>query len=67
MATVPKISPRAKAINWLNQHNELLEQPPGSNKDSRDDGISAAQRRLADWLVGRGASICGRGAWPRWR
>lgn len=52
MATVPKISPRAKAINWLNQHNELLEQPPGSNKDSRDDGISAAQRRLADWLVG---------------
>lgn len=39
-------------LAWLKRHRGLTEQPAGSNRDSRRDGIAAAQRRLGSWLVG---------------
>ena len=50
MATTLK--PRGRALRWLTTHRYCTEQPPGSNRDRRKDGITAAQRRLGDWLVG---------------
>jgi hypothetical protein len=43
---------RGKAMRWLSTHRGCKEQPPGSNRDQRVDGITAAQRRLGAWLVG---------------
>jgi hypothetical protein len=51
------LTPRGKALHWLSTHRGITEQPPGSNKDRRKDGIMAAQRRLGAWLVG--TSWCG--------
>lgn len=42
---------RGKAMRWLTNHRGCKEQPPGSNRDDRIDGITAAQRRLAPWLI----------------
>lgn len=39
-------------MRWLSRHRGMTEQPAGSNRDNRKDGISAAQRRLGAWLVG---------------
>lgn len=46
------LTPRGRAMRWLTNHRYLTEQPPGSNRDERKDGITAAQRRLGGWLVG---------------
>jgi len=43
---------RGKALRWWTTHRGIKEDPPGSNRDTRPDGISAAQRRLGAWLVG---------------
>lgn len=45
----------------MTDHRGLTEDPPGSNRDNRIDGITAAQRRLGDWLVGKpwcGVWVC---------
>ena len=50
------LTPRGKALRWMTKHRGLREQPPGSNKDNRKDGIRAAQVRCANggtWLVGQ--------------
>lgn len=46
------LTPRGRALRWLSRHRGITEQPAGSNRDNRKDGISAAQRRLGAWLVG---------------
>ena len=46
------LTPRGKALRWLSSHRGITEQPAGSNRDSRADGITAAQKRLGAWLVG---------------
>lgn len=46
------LTPRGRALRWLSSHRGLTEQPPGSNRDERPDGITAAQKRLGAWLVG---------------
>lgn len=43
---------RGKDQRWLSSHRGITEQPPGSNRDNRVDGITAAQKRLGAWLVG---------------
>ncbi len=46
---------RAAALGWCKRHLYITEQPPGSNRDNRKDGITAWQRKLAGgagWLVG---------------
>lgn len=43
---------RGKALRWWTLHRGLKEDPPGSNRDDRADGITAAQRRLGAWLIG---------------
>lgn len=43
---------RGKDQRWLSSHRLITEDPPGSNRDNRPDGIAAAQRRLGAWLVG---------------
>lgn len=43
---------RGKAMRWMSTHRGITEQPSGSNRDNRADGIAAAQKRLAVWLVG---------------
>lgn len=43
---------RGKALRWWTLHRGIKEQPPGSNRDTRADGITAAQRRLGAWLIG---------------
>lgn len=47
-----QLTPRGKALRWLTEHRGLTEQPYGSNRDDRPDGITAAQKRLGSWLVG---------------
>lgn len=50
-----KLTPRGRALRWLTNHRGMTEDPPGSNQDRRPDGITAAQKRLAEggtWLVG---------------
>lgn len=47
-----KLTPRGRALRWLTNHRGLTEQPYGSNRDNRKDGITAAQKRLGSWLVG---------------
>ena len=47
------LTPRGRALRWLTNHRGLTEQPPGSNTDTRADGIRTAQRKLGDWLVGQ--------------
>lgn len=54
------LTARGRALRWLTNHRGLTEEPPGSNRDNRKDGITAAQRRLADggtYLIG--APWCG--------
>src|SRR5947208_1793914 len=46
------LHPRGRALRWLRNHRYLTESPAGSNSDHREDGIRAAQHRLAPWLVG---------------
>lgn len=46
------LTARGKALRWWTLHRGFKEDPPGSNRDSRLDGITAAQRRLGAWLVG---------------
>lgn len=43
---------RGKDQHWLSTHRGITENPAGSNRDSRKDGITAAQKRLGAWLVG---------------
>jgi hypothetical protein len=43
---------RGKDQRWLSSHRGITEQPAGSNRDNRADGITAAQRRIGTWLVG---------------
>jgi hypothetical protein len=50
---VSRLTPRGRALRWLTRHRGITEQPAGSNRDQRADGITAAQRRLAGWLVGK--------------
>lgn len=38
-------------MRWMTNHRGIFEQPAGSNRDDRKDGIMAAQRRLAAWLI----------------
>lgn len=48
-------TPRGRALHWLTMHRGITEQPAGSNRDNRQDGITAAQRLVADgdnWLTG---------------
>lgn len=52
MARHKKLTPRGRALRWLTRHRGITEQPYGSNRDERLDGITAAQRRLGAWLVG---------------
>lgn len=47
-----KLTPRGRALRWLTKHRGITEQPAGSNRDTRADGITAAQKRLGAWLVG---------------
>jgi hypothetical protein len=46
------LTTRGKALRWWTTHRGLKEDPPGSNRDNRADGITAAQKRLGAWLVG---------------
>ena len=46
------LTPRGKCLHWLSTHRGITEQPAGSNRDNRADGITAAQKRLGSWLVG---------------
>lgn len=46
------LTARGRAMRWLTNHRGITEQPPGSNRDNRKDGITAAQKRLGSWLVG---------------
>jgi hypothetical protein len=46
------LTPRGRALRWLTNHRGITEQPAGSNRDNRKDGITAAQRRLGAWLIG---------------
>jgi hypothetical protein len=50
MATA--LTPRGRAMRWLTNHRGITEDPAGSNRDNRSDGITAAQKRLGTWLVG---------------
>jgi uncharacterized C2H2 Zn-finger protein len=43
-----KLTPRGRALRWLTNHRGITEDPPGSNCDSRKDGIRAAQLKLAN-------------------
>lgn len=43
---------RGKDQRWLSTHRGITEKPAGSNRDDRQDGIAAAQKRLGAWLVG---------------
>jgi hypothetical protein len=45
------LTPRGKDQRWLSSHRLITESPPGSNRDNRPDGITAAQKRLGAWLV----------------
>lgn len=47
------LTPRGRALRWLTEHRGITEDPAGSNRDNRKDGITAAQARLGDWLVGK--------------
>jgi hypothetical protein len=46
------LTPRGRALRWLTNHRGITEDPPGSNRDQRADGITAAQKRLGTWLIG---------------
>jgi hypothetical protein len=46
------LTPRGRALRWLTNHRGITEDPAGSNRDNRSDGITAAQRRLGSWLIG---------------
>lgn len=46
------LTPRGRALRWLTKHRGITEQPAGSNRDNREDGITAAQSRLGKWLIG---------------
>jgi hypothetical protein len=46
------LTPRGRALRWLSSHRGITEDPYGSNRDNRKDGITAAQKRLGSWLVG---------------
>lgn len=46
------LTPRGKALRWWTNHRGIKEDPPGSNRDKRVDGITSAQRRLGAWLIG---------------
>ncbi len=51
-----KLTPRGLALRWLTRHRGITEQPPGSNRDTRTDGITTAQKRAgggATYLVGK--------------
>lgn len=48
MSAVPVKTSRGAAMRWLSTHRGLFEEPPGSNTDSRVDGIRAAQIRVAN-------------------
>lgn len=47
-----RLTSRGRALRWMTNHRYLTEDPAGSNRDNRRDGITAAQKRLGDWLVG---------------
>lgn len=47
---------RSKSASWHDSHLGITEDPSGSNRDSRSDGISASQRKCAgggSWLIGQ--------------
>jgi hypothetical protein len=51
-----RLTSRGRDLRWLTRHRGITEQPPGSNTDSRNDGIRAAQIRCAggaNWLIGQ--------------
>jgi len=48
-----RLTSRGQALRWLTTHRGCTEQPAGSNRDHRHDGITAAQMRLGGWLVGK--------------
>lgn len=55
MARTKKLTPRGRALRWLTRHRGITEDPAGSNRDNRQDGITAAQRKVAggaSWLIG---------------
>lgn len=51
-----KLTARGRALHWLTTHRGITEQPLGSNRDRRADGISAAQRRIGTPV---GGAWCG--------
>jgi hypothetical protein len=51
------LTPRGRALRWLTNHRGITEDPAGSNRDNRTDGITAAQMRIGSWVVG--APWCG--------
>lgn len=48
-----RLTARGRALRWMTRHRGCIEQPPGSNRDNRKDGITAAQQRFGSWLVGQ--------------
>jgi hypothetical protein len=53
---VAKLTARGTSLRWHTRHNNLTEQPAGSNTDRRRDGIRAAQVKAAGggrWLIGQ--------------
>lgn len=47
------LTPRGRALDWLSDHRGITEQPAGSNRDTRRDGILAAQQAIGPWVVGQ--------------
>jgi hypothetical protein len=47
-----QLTPRGKALRWMTEHRGILEDPTGSNRDRRADGITAAQRRIGTMVGG---------------
>jgi hypothetical protein len=50
------LTPRGKALRRCTKTRGITEQPAGSNRDSRRDGITAWQRACANgamWLIGQ--------------
>lgn len=51
-----QLTPRGKALRWATKHRGITEQPAGSNRDNRKDGIRKAQVDCAgggSWLIGQ--------------
>jgi hypothetical protein len=50
------LTPRGRALRWLTNHRYITEDPAGSNRDDRKDGIAAAQKRIGTAV---GGAWCG--------